>query len=38
MYFIVKDIVKLIPFYATIGGVCYLSYRVIKPKHVRTNK
>jgi len=28
----VKDIVKLIPFYATVGGVCYISYRVIKPK------
>jgi CDGSH-type Zn-finger protein len=27
-----KDIVKLIPFYATVGGVCYLSFRVIKPR------
>lgn len=37
VYFTVKDVVKLIPFYATIGGVCYLSYRVVKPRNVRTS-
>jgi len=29
----IKDLVKLIPFYATVGGVCYLSFRVIKPRN-----
>ncbi|XP_050425297.1 CDGSH iron-sulfur domain-containing protein 2 homolog [Adelges cooleyi] len=29
----ITDIVKLIPFYATIGGVCYVSYRFIRPRN-----
>ncbi|XP_050520294.1 CDGSH iron-sulfur domain-containing protein 2 homolog [Daktulosphaira vitifoliae] len=28
----ISDIVKLIPFYATVGGVCYISYRFVCPR------
>ncbi|KAK9506467.1 hypothetical protein O3M35_008403 [Rhynocoris fuscipes] len=30
----VKDWISLIPFFSVVGGISYMTYRTIKPKHV----